>query len=239
MTLTTGTDAASRLLALALKEQQNGNSSITDEKIARLKECLSRQSAPPRTDIHQGLSPIYYRYKLPLQKTRAVLRKRTFENQLPPSHLLAQVEAIAVKILETLALLLDNLHLILKLPVFPKFMHRLVKHTNSVWAVVLVFLIKRATTLLLRLNRQEQRVQRELDIVQTSYSEINRDIASQHSQTLKSIAMERIVLYGEIAGNGLDLLVNIIEMKKWKLPWGIMGLLNVSSTVMSIYRVNK
>ena len=44
-----------------------------------------------------------------------------------------------VNILENLANLLDNLHLLSNLPMFPQFLNRFLKQTNKIWVLILVF----------------------------------------------------------------------------------------------------
>lgn len=155
------------------------------------------------------------------------------------------LERIVIEVLETLANLLDNLHLFSKLPMFPKPLLNLLKQTNKLWILILVFLIRKTISQLLNVIRKQRKVEAELDIVRENGSKLlegGRDdgnIFKRYEKVLKDLAFDKMMLKIELVGNFLDLAFNMIEFYGWAVPDWFMSGLNVASMFMTIYRMNK
>lgn len=269
-------DIAERLLRITEDAQRSGNENISEEKIAKIRDYLQRHTrADPRDDrltidstpsttaptaktasrsplVKSKQSLIYSMYRLPPSKIKPPQLKptgkgkRQYSSMGNPGKNFVQMEHLVVTILENLANLLDNIHLFSKMPFFPSILKQALKHTNSIWIVVLIFLIKRSISELRRLQSEEREIVKELEIVEKqkqkqtlSQSSLNEDIHTNHHKTLTKIAIQRIMIYVEIGGNILDLTLNVIEFQGWKVHRGFMSVLNICSMLMSVYRVNK
>lgn len=79
-----------------------------------------------------------------------------------------------VNILENLANLLDNLHLLSNLPMFPQFLNRFLKQTNKIWVLILVFLIRKTISQLLNVIRKIRKVNIEVDLLNSTTTTKNK-----------------------------------------------------------------
>lgn len=219
---------------------------VTHESIASMKNPTA--SNLKSTSGHLGQPRIYSLYRLPELKCQKLKPKFsdkscgvTGESKARLKYV--EVEQVIITILENLANLLDNLHLFSRMPFFPQFLKKALKHTNSVWVVVLIFLIKRSITELMNLRKHKHNLLKELEIIGKqklgSKWTLGGDIGSEHHKILSTIAVKRVMVYVEIGGNLLDLTLNVVELRGWKLQKSIMSGLNLCSMLMSIYRVNK
>ncbi|KAI5964397.1 hypothetical protein KGF57_001070 [Candida theae] len=175
---------------------------------------------------------------------------------------LKQLEFMFINFLETIANLLDNLHLLSNLPMFPQALTKLLKQTNKLWVLILVFLIRKTISQLLNVVRKIRKVDTELKIVNNNSNNnnnnnnignvgekmsnasvfskpINEDINRKYNKILKDLKFDKMMLIFELVGNFLDLTFNLIELSEVAVPNWIMSGLNVASMGMTIYRMNK
>lgn len=165
----------------------------------------------------------------------------------PNTFSLKKIEFMFVNILENLANLLDNLHLLSNLPMFPQFLNRFLKQTNKIWVLILVFLIRKTISQLLNVIRKIRKVNIEVDLLnsttttknKTGINFINEDLNKKYKKVLKDLRFDKMMLIIELIGNFLDLTFNLIELYGIALPDWIMSLLNFASMAMTIYRMNK
>jgi len=155
-----------------------------------------------------------------------------------------QLEFMFINFLETIANLLDNLHLLSNLPMFPQALTRLLKQTNKLWVLILVFLIRKTISQLLNVIRKIRKVHTELNIVNNSQKSelskpVNEDINRKYNKILKDLKFDKMMLIFELVGNFLDLVFNLIELSEISVPNWVMSTLNVASMGMTIYRMNK
>ncbi|KAK6456834.1 uncharacterized protein RJT20DRAFT_126890 [Scheffersomyces xylosifermentans] len=259
------------LIKLAKEEQQRGNKSVTQDKISQLTSYLNKQQSIESN--RKGDSDSKYSYskfkKLPevpkpkfsplfnkfdLSKSVASVnstdinsgvekgrRKQVYRGSSKFS--LKRLESIVVEILESLANLLDSLHLLSNLPMFPKVLSNLLKHTNKLWVIILVFLIRKTISQLYNVIRKERKVKVELEILNFKNGKgsqfINEDINKKYKKILKDLKFDKMMLYIELFGNFLDFTFNFIELYGIPVPDWFMSTLNVSSMAMTVYRMNK
>ncbi|CCG23399.1 hypothetical protein CORT_0D05600 [Candida orthopsilosis Co 90-125] len=155
-----------------------------------------------------------------------------------------QLEFMFINFLETIANLLDNLHLLSNMPMFPQVLTKLLKQTNKLWVLILVFLIRKTISQLLNVIRKIRKVHIELNIVNNSSKSelskpVNEDINRKYNKILKDLKFDKMMLIFELVGNFLDLVFNLIELSEINVPNWIMSGLNVASMGMTIYRMNK
>ncbi|CAX40208.1 conserved hypothetical protein [Candida dubliniensis CD36] len=257
------------LLLLAQKEQQKGNTSITSDKLDKLTSLLSQQQSrtppsihtktklPPKPkypsvfnkfDINKSSNNNRQPFSPPVKKSKS--KPRNTNNNSPKKYYrpnnfsLKKIEFIFVNILENLANLLDNLHLLSNLPMFPQFLNRFLKQTNKIWVLILVFLIRKTISQLLNVIRKIRKVNIEVDLLNTTtrkskINSINEDLNTKYKKVLKDLRFDKMMLVIELIGNFLDLTFNLIELYGIVLPDWIMSLLNFASMAMTIYRMNK
>lgn len=250
------------LLQLAEKEQKQGNKSITQDKLENLSSYIINHNKSSNfkkySEFHpipksSGLlgdksessntkekskrslhySPLFEKFKLTLPKVE------------PPKKLgklskFKQLENSFINILEVLANILDNLHLFSKFPMFPQRLLGLLKQTNKLWVILLIFLIRKTVSQLLNVRRKENKVKVELDILKsTSKGQIDNSLLKKYEKVLKDLKFDKTMLYLELLGNFLDLAFNVIELSGILVPDWLMNILNFSSMAMTIYRMNK
>lgn len=165
-----------------------------------------------------------------------------------------QLEFMFINFLETMANLLDNLHLLSNLPMFPQTLTKLLKQTNKLWVLILVFLIRKTISQLLNVIRKIRKVDTELKIVNNNTSggisgksssistiskPVNEDINRKYNKILKDLKFDKMMLIFELIGNFLDLTFNLIELSEVAVQNWLMSVLNMASMGMTIYRMNK
>ncbi|KAI5970663.1 hypothetical protein CANMA_000254 [Candida margitis] len=153
-----------------------------------------------------------------------------------------QLEFMFINFLETIANILDNLHLLSNLPMFPQVLTKLLKQTNKLWVLILVFLVRKTISQLLNVIRKIRKVHTELNIMNektTTSKPINEDINKKYNKILKDLKFDKMMLIFELVGNFLDLTFNLIELSQISVPNWLMSALNVASMGMTIYRMNK
>ncbi|EGW34110.1 uncharacterized protein SPAPADRAFT_59532 [Spathaspora passalidarum NRRL Y-27907] len=126
---------------------------------------------------------------------------------------------------------------------FPKFLLKLLKQTNKIWVLILVFLIRKTISQLLNVVRKIQKVEIEYSLLnkqaEKTSSMIHEDICKKYNKVLKDLKFDKVMLIIELIGNFLDLSFNLIELYGIVLPDWVMGGLNFASMAMTIYRMNK
>lgn len=243
------------LLKLAEKEQKSGNTAITQEKLNKLSTYVINHKSPSSSSYleynkfssyyppppqssneqitHNNYSPLFNKFKLtsPQTKTPRKLTKpsrfKVFERNL-------------ISFLEIIANILDNLHLFSKMPMFPQQLMGLLKQTNKLWIVLLLFLIRKTVSQLLNLLKKEAKVKTELSILSNNQSKVlDNSMVKKYEKILKDLKFDKLMLYLELFGNALDLLFNSIEVYGFPVPDWFMSGLNMASMFMTIYRMNK
>lgn len=240
-------DVIDNLIKLAQLEKEKGNTSVTQEKLVKLQSYLDGK----KDKFNYNTLPVAPKPKYPPLYERFKLAKPQVEEKTPHTRirspyrkfLLKRLERIIVEVLEVLANILDNLHLFSKFPMFPQKLVRLLKQTNKIWIVILIFLIKKTITQLLNVRKKERKVKMELEIVKSTstkgVSSLNQDIVTKYKKVLKDLRFDKMMLYIELVGNFLDMSFNLIEFTEWAVPDWFMSILNASSMFMTIYRMNK
>lgn len=186
-----------------------------------------------------NFSPLFNKFKLPPPKPTQELKK------IPKFSRFKKIERTVIAVLETMANLLDNLHLFSKLPMFPQVLNRLLKQTNKLWILILVFLLRKTISQLLNVIRKERKVNGELDILKSQTKSTNSklvdsgSIFKKYEKVLKDLRFDKMMLILELIGNLMDLMFNVIEVFSFAIPDGIMTTLNFTSMFMTIYRMNK
>lgn len=238
------------LLKLAEKEQKSGNTDITNEKLKNLSDYIIKHdnknqlnkfnSYYPVPDTQKEslpintYSPLFNKFKLPTPEKTSSIRKYTKKSAFK------RAETTIIDILETLANILDNLHLFSKFPMFPQRLLGLLKQTNKLWILILVFLIRKTIGQLLNLIKKEKKVQVELQIMKGSENKVfDNSLMKKYEKVLKDLKFDKVMLILELFGNFLDLGFNVIESYGLPVPDWFMTTLNFSSMVMTIYRMNK
>lgn len=251
------------LIRLAQKEQQNGNSAITTEKIDRLHQYLEKQNSllskqhqhtsrntkfpkfgqlPPAPLPKPKHSPLFRKFKVePATRDDIIIGKPAPVNALEDlvrNFTIKKLENFIITVLETIANMIDNLHLFSKMPMFPEVLKKLLKNTNRLWVLILVFLIRKTVTQLLNVIRKQRKVRLEMKIL-NSQKTVNEDINKKYKKVLKDLKFDRMMLYFELVGNFMDLGFNVIELYGIPFPDWFMNTLNFSSMLMTVYRMNK
>lgn len=252
--------AVDNLLEFIEGEYKKGNHTVTKEKYKALLEIQKTQKLRaekrntdlPVADTHSLATPrlptplyppLFTKYKLPRPhpKTpakRSTKKKLTFKN----------FESAVIAILETLANILDNLHLFSKLPMFPTAVTKVLQHTNRLWVLILVFLIRKTVSQLLNVIRKEKKVRTELTILKSnSNSKLleedtetdDSSILRKYEKLIRDLTFDKMMLKIELVGNFLDLAFNAIELYNFPVPAWFMNTLNFASMAMTIYRMNK
>ncbi|CAI5755616.1 unnamed protein product [Candida verbasci] len=251
------------LINLAKQEQLKGNKSITSDKLNKLEQALNQQQKFKKRESYSKFSStplppppkypsIYEKFKIkktietsskpsePKQPPKEITKKKSIYK--PTTFTFKKFETIIIGILETLANFLDNLHLISNLPMFPNasFLTKLLKNTNKLWILILVFLIRKTITQLINVYKKINKINVELNILnKQSKGNLNHDINKKYNKILKDLKFDRMMLIIELIGNFMDLLFNLIEVNGINLPDWLMSLLNFSSMAMTVYRMNK
>lgn len=250
--------AVENLLSFIESEYKKGNHTVTKEKYNTLQEIQKKQKlrtekadTHPLTDTTTAsprlprplYPPLFTKYKIPkplpatsATSTRQKQKKLTFKN----------IESAVIAILETLANLLDNLHLFSKLPMFPGALTNVLKHTNRLWVVILIFLIRKTVSQLLNVIRKEKKVRTELSILKSnSNSKLleeeadDSSILKKYEKVIRDLTFDKMMLKIELVGNFLDLVFNVIELYNFPVPPWFMNSLNFASMAMTVYRMNK
>ncbi|KAG7195698.1 uncharacterized protein KQ657_002080 [Scheffersomyces spartinae] len=229
---------------MTVKEQQRGNQNITPEQLNKLSLFAQKLSTPPQhIRKFQRLpkpkfSPLYTKLQVSSVQTSesCLLSKGKRVSTVVPASRFKHLERVVVAVLESLGNLLDNLHLILHMPYFPKILQRVLTHTNKLWVVILVFLIRKTITQLLNVLRRERKVETELKLV----GKIDDTrLGARYEKVLKDLRFDKSMLYIELVGNFMDLSFNLLELYKVAVPDWCMTILNMGSMFMTIYRMNK
>lgn len=187
--------------------------------------------------------PLFYKFKAPKTTDQRAQKTRTRKAKKPWT--ISRIESVGLNVMENMANLLDNLHLLSKLPMFPKELNRLLQHTNSVWVVILVFLIRKTISQLLNVLRRERKVKNELEILGLNNTrleigqEAENSIARRYHKLLKDLKFDKMMLLLELVGNLLDLAFNAIELYSVLVPRWLMTVMNTASMAMTVYRMNK
>lgn len=262
----------SDIVKLVQKEYNSGNKSISPEKYQALlkfqeeqNKTLHRSSLPHQTNQINSKTPsslgseqqklrppplprplylpLFYKFKAPKIADQRPQKTRTRKSKKPWT--ISRVESVGLNVMENMANLLDNLHLLSKLPMFPKKLNRLLQHTNSVWVVILVFLIRKTISQLLNVLRRERKVKNELEILGLNSrsleieQEAENSIARRYHKLLKDLKFDKMMLLLELIGNLLDLAFNAIELYSVLVPSWLMTVMNTASMAMTVYRMNK
>ncbi|KAL6454232.1 hypothetical protein SBY92_003693 [Candida maltosa Xu316] len=243
-------DIINNLIKLAHKEINNGNKSITPDKLDKLTDLLvqkkiANKSVPVKQQRKPHPQPKYPSLvnKFDLNKASSSSSSRKKENKKVTKFYKAnefsfrKVEFIFITILENLANLMDNLHLLSNLPMFPKFLNNFLKQTNKIWIFLLLFLIRKTISQLLNVLRKIRKVNVELDLLNKTTKD--HGLTKKYNKVLKDLKFDKMMLVLELIGNFLDLTFNVIEFYGVDLPGWVMSILNFSSMAMTIYRMNK
>lgn len=250
------------ILKLAHQEQKRGNKSITQEKLNNLSNFVSTYQLKqqgqskgnydkykkeyPTPIVKPLYSPLFSKFSV--KSPKAVI-KGPPNRKLPFQYTFKNIEKVLIEILETLANILDNLHLFSRFPMFPARLVDLLKQTNKLWVVILIFLIRKSISQLLNVIRKERKVNIELSILHLNKNSkllINKDdnnddnnIFRRYEKVLKDLQFDKMMLVLELIGNFLDMGFNLIELYGIPVPEWFMSLLNAASMGMTIYRMNK
>ncbi|ODV80111.1 uncharacterized protein CANTADRAFT_25830 [Suhomyces tanzawaensis NRRL Y-17324] len=244
------------LIKLAKQEQDRGNTSVTQDKLAKLQEYLKSKDAETYPKFNKlpkvpkpKYSLLFNKFDLnkavsnpnkPHPQTQRPARRRQYSPYRKFS--LKRLESIVIEVLETLANILDNLHLFSRLPMFPQYLLKLLKQTNKLWVLILVFLIRKTVSQLLNVIRKERKVNVELNLLNSAKSNagvVNEDINKKYNKVLKDLKFDKMMLILELIGNFLDMSFNVIELYGIPVPDWFMSVLNAASMGMTIYRMNK
>lgn len=248
------------LLRIFEKEYQRGNQTIPKEKLDFLLEHQQKHQqqqaiAQKRPSLPAPLYPsLYHKFSIEDSKSsqhREPPKRHAFRPKQPLSF--KKVENMVIGVLENVANVLDNLHLFLKMPMFPQKLLNLLKQTNKIWILILVFLIRKTTSQLLNLLKKEKKVKVELAILRSNTNtkllgdedEVEGDLQHtpnvfrKYEKVLKDLKFDKLMLVLELVGNFLDLSFNLIEFYEVVVPSWVMNGLNFASMAMTIYRMNK
>lgn len=255
------------ILRIARQEQKKGNKKITEEKLENLsryvvdykrkqlqrdKQSRGRTKAPGQQTAESSkpnletrlCPPLYDKFNLP--KKTPVEKKKERRAVVPFKFTFKNVERVIIEALEILANLIDNMHLFSKLPMFPKALTRLLRHTNRIWVLILIFLIRKTVSQLLNVIRKQRKVKTELAILRLNKNanlleskDDENNIFRKYDKVLKDLKFDRMMLIIELIGNFLDMAFNVIELYRFPVPDWFMSGLNIASMGMTIYRMNK
>lgn len=243
---------ANDIFLLIEKEYRNGNLTITKDKyeaLVKLRQDSVKLKTPSiqlETSILPALPypPIYYKLSLP----------RPNQNHSPHSNSRARrslsfkkIESVLIAVLEAVANLLENLHLFSKMPFFPKLLLKILKHTNRLWILILLFLIRKIISQLLNVIRKEKKVMYELSILKGNTNskllkktaDKDRGIFERYEKLLNDLKFDKLMLLFELLGDLMDLAFNVIELYSLPIPEWVMTSLNLASMAMTVYRMNK
>lgn len=240
---------AKSLFLLIEKEYQKGNLTVTKDKydaLVKLRQDSEQLKSPPirlqPVTIPPPLyPPIFYKFALP----RSPVKNKSCRAKKKTGVTFKKIETFLIAVLEALASLLDNLHLFSKMPLFPKLLLNILKHTNRLWVLILVFLIRKTISQLLNVMRKERKVLGELSILKGNFNsklfdkQEDNGIFKRYEKVLKDLQFDKMMLKFELVGDLLDLGFNIIELYHFPVPEWIMSTLNFASMAMSVYRMNK
>lgn len=228
------------LLKLAEKEQKSGNKSITQDKLNHLSNYIIENNKKSRDYTKYSkpypvpkseFSPLFDKFKLKENKSN---NKREGFIRVNRSKL-QKIERVFINILEALANILDNLHLFSKFPMFPEKLLLLLKQTNKLWVLILIFLVRKTISQLLNVIRKQNKVNVEMKLLKSP----NDNLQQKYDKILKDLKFDKTMLILELFGNILDLMFNIIELTAVPVPNWLMNGLNFTSMFMTIYRMNK
>lgn len=245
------------LLNFIEKQYKNGNSSVTQDKYDVVRKLRQAQQEKQKLEQKRNTSllsppplpaplypPIFEKFALP-KSSEPTTKGRRRPNFHKNKWTLKRVEATAIAILETVANILDNLHLLSKFPMFPTALSHVLKHTNRLWVLILVFLIRKTVSQLLNVIRKERKVNTELLILKSNLNsklldDSNEDnIFRKYEKVLRDLRFDKMMLNIELVGNFLDLAFNVIELYNFPVPEWFMTSLNFASMAMTVYRMNK
>lgn len=227
------------LLDIVKKEYRNGNPTVSAQKYKALLELQHNTRQPP---LPAPLyPPLFHKFQLPKPEKPPVLRKRRTQTR---TWLFKHIELVIVAILESLANLLDTMHIFSRMPMFPPKLAALLKHTNRMWVLVLLFLIRKTLSQFRNVRRKENKVLTELGILRTNANakllqHTDDNIEKRYEKVLKDLRFDKMMLKIELVGNFLDLVFNAIELYRLPVPQHFMNLLSFTSMAMLIYRMNK
>lgn len=242
---------AHNLFLLIEKEYQKGNLTVTKDKydaLVKLRQESEKLKSPSFHSISPSAPPPLYPplfYKFPLPKP--LVKTRSSRAKPHTRITFKKIETVLIAVLEALASLLDNLHLFSKMPLFPKLLLNLLKHTNRLWVLILVFLIRKTVSQLLNVMRKEKKVLGELAILKGNTNskllgkptDNDTGVFQRYEKLLKDLQFDKMMLKFELVGDFLDLVFNIIELYSFPVPEWILSTLNIASMAMSVYRMNK
>lgn len=248
------------LLKIIEKEYQRGNQTIAKEKLDFLLEYQQKQQK--QREIAKKTTPV-----LPVPLYPSLFQKISIEDSKCSQHreplkrpafrphqplTFKKVESILIGALENIANILDNLHLFLKMPMFPQKLLNLLKQTNKIWILILVFLIRKTSSQLLNLLKREKKVKVELAILRSNTNsklladedesadaQSSTSVFRKYEKILKDLKFDKLMLVLELVGNFLDLSFNLIEFYEVIVPGWVMNALNFASMAMTVYRMNK
>lgn len=252
------------ILKLAQEERKKGNNSITEEKLNNLSNYVRNYQLKPKDTastksyekykkdypvpkVKPSYSPLFDKFSVKAQNPP--VPKAKLNRDLPFQYTFKNIERVVIEVLENLANILDNLHLFSKFPMFPSKLVDLLKQTNKLWVLILVFLIRKTISQLLNVIRKERKVNVELSILRLNKNSkllTNKDdnndeksIFRRYEKVLKDLKFDKMMLVLELIGNFLDMGFNLIELYGIPVPDWFMSVLNVASMGMTIYRMNK
>lgn len=252
------------ILKLAQEERKKGNNSITEEKLNNLSNYVRNYQLKPKgiastksyekfkkdypvPKVKPAYSPLFDKFSVKSQNPP--VPKAKLNRDLPFQYTFKNIERVVIEVLENLANILDNLHLFSKFPMFPSKLVDLLKQTNKLWVLILVFLIRKTISQLLNVIRKERKVNVELSILRLNKNSkllTNKDdnndensIFRRYEKVLKDLKFDKMMLILELIGNFLDMGFNLIELYGIPVPDWFMSVLNVASMGMTIYRMNK
>ncbi|CCE79705.1 Piso0_001789 [Millerozyma farinosa CBS 7064] len=260
-------EAIEGILRIARQEQKKGNKKITEGKLENLSKYVVdykrkqsqrdkqsrgriRATSQPSADSIRPSSetrrcpPLFDKFTLP--KKTPVETKKERRAAVPFRFTFKNIERVIIETLEILANLIDNMHLFSKLPMFPKALTRLLRQTNRIWVLILIFLIRKTISQLLNVIRKERKVNTELAILRSNKNanlleskDDENNIFRKYDKVLKDLKFDRMMLIIELVGNFLDMIFNAVELYRFPVPEWFMSGLNIASMGMTIYRMNK
>ncbi|RKP28964.1 hypothetical protein METBISCDRAFT_19800 [Metschnikowia bicuspidata] len=244
-----------KIVQVVENEYLRGNSSVSAEKYQALLEYQrqTQERSPRPKYLLPSLAsklrgppvprplylPLLYKFLVPSPDERILRRPRA------QTWTLRHVEAVALNLMESMTSVLDNLHVLSKMPMFPRKLVRLLQHTNRVWVVILVFLIRKTVSQLLNVLRRERKVKNELAILGLSCHspllelDSENGVLQRYRNLLKDLRFNKMMLQLELVGNVLDLAFNAIELYRVSVPRWLMSTMNVINIAMTVYRMNK
>lgn len=229
------------LLEIIEKEYKSGNKSVTQEKYLRLLKLKNQAKSASPALPPPLYPPLFHKFAVPKPQPAPEARKVP-KNARKTRWSLKSIEKVVILVLETLANLLDNLHLFSKLPMFPQRLLLLLKHTNRLWVLILVFLLRKTISQLLNVVKREKKVQAELAILSSNKNNkllSDNSVLSKYEKVLRDLKFDKMMLRFELLGNALDMAFNLIELYNVAVPNWFMSSLNFASMAMTIYRMNK